>query len=583
MSEPRKNRTVERLVGHIPFNPNHSEIYEEYQQETFLHVETKAMTFLTERLLNPDHGQRPRLVLLTGDAGHGKTHLVRHLLEKLEIPRSDLLDTLQNRCKGEPIELETGRIAIHKDLSEMNSNRAAALLDEGLEREDCPLIVCVNEGRLRAMLSSEVLGGRDITRKILRSLAEHTVEPDPGVFVINLNWQMVSLPQGILHDLLRELLNGTRWRTCKDCSSQSYCPILANRNVLSENDRRVEQIRRLYELVERLGEVVTIRQVLIHMAYLITGNLTCRDVHKLSPRKDLSRYAFTSTLFVNDAPESFINSHGLFSTLRKLDPAYNASRTVDEQLMSAAYREQIVPENSPDRRLRVGRHEVDLRHELAPAELDLDIKHHLDDEEQILVRVFRTLRRHHALMYDTTTLGGFEYARAFEDLLEGDLEFSRRQNLKKMVARGLNRIQSLVTERHAVQLLIVDRVSLRAAARTAVIAATYTLDAIELGPEQVPRTVDGSDITDARARRLMLVIDGQSLDLDLLSFEFICRCASGLASREFFRNEVRRITNFLLRVVERRESKDTRVAQVFHKGQLHSIRVNNDERYIGLE
>lgn len=574
---------MERLIGHIPFNPNHAEIYEEYQQETFLHVETQAMVFLTDRLLHSDSDTRPRLILLTGDAGHGKTHLVRHLLEKLEVPKDILLETLQSRCKGAPMQLVSGRIAIHKDLSELDPTRAAVLLDEGLGREDCPLIVCVNEGRLRAMLSSDVLAEREITRKILGALAEHTVEPESGVFVINLNWQMVSLPGGILHDLLREMLNGNRWRVCRECSSRKHCPILANREILSENDRRTEQIRRLYELVERLGEVVTIRQTLIHIAYLLTGNLTCDDVHQLAPDGDHSGYAFTSTLFVEGAPESFINSHGLFSSLRRLDPAHNASRAIDERLMSTAYREQIVPERSPDRVLKVGRHRVDLRYALAPAELDLDIKRHLEDEEQILMRVFRTLRRHHTLMSESTMIGGFEYAQAFEDLLEDNLEFSKRQRLKKMVARGLNRIQSLVTDRNAVQLLIVDRVSLRAAARTAVIAATYTLDDIGLSPEAIPETRNGERVSDARARRLVLALDGQALDLDLLAFEFICRCASGLASREFFRNEVRRITNFLLRVVEHREGPDTRVAQVFHQGQLYAIRVNNDEKYIGLE
>jgi hypothetical protein len=474
-------------------------------------------------------------------------------------------------------------VAIHKDLSELNPNEAALLLDEGLGRSDCPLIVCVNEGRLRAMLSSEVLAQRELTRKILHALAHHEVEPAPGIFVINLNWQMVSLQDGILHDLLRDVLNGSRWRVCKDCSSRGHCPIYANREILADHEMRAERIRRLYELVERLGEVVTIRQVLIHLAYLITGNLTCDEVHKLSPDGDHSAFAFTSTLFVEGAPESFVVSHGLFSSLRRLDPAHNASRSVDETLMNTAYREQIVPENSPDRFLNVGRHRVDLRHELAPAELDLDIKRHLDDEEKILVRVFRTLRRHHALASDTTLLGGFEYAGAFQDLLEDNLEFSKRQQLKKMVARGLNRIQSLVTDKNAVQLLIVDRVSLRAAARTAVIAATYTLDDLGLRPESIPTTNEGALVSDARARRLVLEIDAQQLELDLLSFEFICRCASGLASREFFRNEVRRITNFLLRVVERRSPSDTKVAQVFHQGTLYSIRVNSEERYIGLE
>lgn len=582
MSEQRQNRTVDRLVGHIPFNPNHSEIYEEYQKDTFLHADTQAMAFLTARLVN-ENEQRPRLILLTGDAGHGKTHLVRHLLKELGVQESELLDILRNRCKGQPLPLKGGMIAIHKDLSELNPEQAALLLDEGLQRPDCPMVICVNEGRLRAMLSSDRLSQRELTHNILDALANHNVEPEPNIFVINLNWQMVSLPDGILSNLLKGVLHGGRWRTCKECSSRDHCPIYKNRLILYEEEHRVEQIRRLYELVERLGEVVTIRQVLIHLAYLITGNLTCNQVHQLEKHDDYSQYAFTSNLFVEGAPDHFIQSHGFFLCLRKLDPAHNASHAIDKTLMKPECREAIIPEHSPDRYLRVRHHQVDLRRELAPAELDLDIQRHLEDEAQILIRVFRTLRRHYALANNSAMLGGFEYAIEFQNLLEDRLEFSKKQQLKKMVARGLNRIQSLVTEKNAVQLLIVDRVSLRAAARTAVIAASYTLDELTLRPEDIPATSDGEHVSDARARRLILQIEQEQLELDLLSFEFICRCASGLASREFFHNKVRRITNFLLRVIEKRPPSDTKVARVFHQGKLHSIRVNNDEHFIGVE
>ena len=570
---------MERLVRHIPFNPDHSEIYEEYQEEVFLHVETLALTFLRRRLL--ESTPRPRLIVLTGDAGHGKTHMVRHLLGSLGVEEDQLLETLQKHCKGEPLELSTGRIAIHKDLSELDPRGAAALLDRGLNREDCPLVVCVNEGRLRALLSHPILQERSLSRDILRALRTHEVEPQERVLCINLNWQMVSLRDGIMTRLLGSILHGNRWRTCGDCISRHRCPILANRNAL--DDRRVERIRQLYELAEQLGEVVTIRQVLIHLAFLVTGNLSCELVHEQDEHEDLAPFAFTSNLFGEGAPEDFIVSHGLFASLRRLDPAHNASRAVDEKLMDSDYRQQIIPEQAPDRIQRVGRHEVHLRQELAPAELDLDIKRHLEDEEKILVRVFRALRRHHALASEESELGGFEFREHFQALLDGELRYRERQELMRKVVQGLNRIQSLVTRRRASRLHIVDRVSLRAAARTAVIAESFRLDAITLEPEVIPTTRDGEQASDATPRRLVLGIGGEKLRLDLLSFEFICRCAHGLASREFFGNEVRRITNFLLRVVEHRQSEDTCRAQVFHQGELHGIRVRPEQKFIEPE
>jgi type II secretory pathway predicted ATPase ExeA len=78
----RTNFHVQRLHRFLPFDPSHEQIYEEYQKsEDSLELETEALNYLLTIL-----PKAPRLVVLTGDAGHGKTHLCRRLIDTEQAP-----------------------------------------------------------------------------------------------------------------------------------------------------------------------------------------------------------------------------------------------------------------------------------------------------------------------------------------------------------------------------------------------------------------------------------------------------------------------------------------------------------------
>src|SRR5262245_22415011 len=73
----RINGHVERLHRYLPFSPDHDQIYEEYQRtEDSLNIDTQALRYVLNAVRT-----RARLIVLTGDAGHGKTHLCRRLIQ----------------------------------------------------------------------------------------------------------------------------------------------------------------------------------------------------------------------------------------------------------------------------------------------------------------------------------------------------------------------------------------------------------------------------------------------------------------------------------------------------------------------
>lgn len=72
------NKHVERLHRYLPFDASYDQIYEENRHsDDSLELDTAALRYLKEVLTDG-----PCLILLTSDAGHGKTHLCSRLIHE---------------------------------------------------------------------------------------------------------------------------------------------------------------------------------------------------------------------------------------------------------------------------------------------------------------------------------------------------------------------------------------------------------------------------------------------------------------------------------------------------------------------
>lgn len=179
MSE-RINRHVSRLNRFLPFSAEHDQIYEEYQQtDDSLTIETSALRYLQAAVAGS-----ARIIVLTGDAGHGKTYLCRRLIEThLGYSQDDARALINSSCDGEttipPIVSHPAKpLRIFKDFSELQIPVAASRLEAALH-DDAVSIVCANEGRLRAVLQSEQAGEgcHDIFSRFEQSFLDGLGEP----------------------------------------------------------------------------------------------------------------------------------------------------------------------------------------------------------------------------------------------------------------------------------------------------------------------------------------------------------------------------------------------------------------------
>ena len=495
------------------------------------------------------------MVVLTGDAGHGKTHLCGQLLsDLLEQPVDPALAAKLAADGTGDVDLallESVRaLRIIKDLSEFSPDAGAERLGSALRTEDCVTVVCANEGRLRSAAERARLDG------VLSALdgsiqSGQSRSSDGAITILNLNHQSVAATSPADDNIFRQLVSAwvsepNPWSACDGCSSREHCPILANRMVLAENhdDGPLGGIELLLRTAERTGHVITIRELLIFVAHVITGGLRCGDVHA---RTDLRteddwqwEYLFHEAAFGDRIPHSVRRELDVFAGISKLDPARRALRAVDSRLDP-----KLGPTFDPP-----------FRPDLGSAPTTVAAKRR-ESEQQ--VRMWRFLRRHDFFsppnrrsepsVPSPSDRLGLQYLVEFDEVVAGEASTEVRNSL----LRGLEAVQGV--HRSGVHSFVLVDPALSGSSGDAVIVSdTVSLNQVRLMSEREAsraRSVSGPapdvhERVDWIDRRIVISFGGpeapaeRSMALSLHEFEYVLRTARGLRSTAFFAPEVRR-------------------------------------------
>lgn len=210
-------------------------------------------------------GNRPGAVVLTGNAGTGKTAAAEAYCSAAggALPADDVLE-----------EVAPGRWVL-KDLSGVPTPeaRAQAFAAAAANAREGQALVCANEGILRDALSDlGDAGSRAVLDEALRSGAAE----NRSLTVVNVNRQRPTAPRlwsGLLDYLTREGL----WRGCDGCPFASGgCAARSNAEQLRRTDVR-DQLRALFRL--GAGDAVpTLREVLAILSWALVGDVTCEQV-----------------------------------------------------------------------------------------------------------------------------------------------------------------------------------------------------------------------------------------------------------------------------------------------------------------
>ena len=324
--EDRINTTVDQLRrlyrGSSAGNAGNRGLDDEFARETY--VETKLDTILTPRVIAGDLD----VVLLTGNPGDGKTAFLATLREVLLKRGATELATTP---AGWRAQLGDRTFAALYDASEARDGKSSdELMIETLTGEgEHTALVAVNDGRLMAFFNAY----SDVYPECYVAVNDYAAgKPNthPRIAVVDLKRRSLAPTkgdqQGLAGRVLASFTQDAFWETCEGCRARDACPILANRNLLASTGAAP-----LLELVSvshlRRKRRATFRDVRSALAWTITGDRTCSDVHgAINEGVDL-RLAEDSMAF--DLAFAEENPDYLVAEWSLLDPANLAAPAVE--------------------------------------------------------------------------------------------------------------------------------------------------------------------------------------------------------------------------------------------------------------
>ena len=262
-----------------------------------IRVESNLGEFLINKIK-----EKPTFILLTGHAGDGKTSLLHQILRQFNaippgVPLNieDVVETSFNNQK----------IHYVKDMSELICEKQIESINKSLEtlsKEGSSIIVS-NTGTLidvfKQYFKKSKFDSNEIEMDILKLMDKNSFEEgiigDISVLVINLalidNTEMVSK---LLDNLLKEEL----WIGSDSCNLKEACPIHNNYITLRENQEKFKEFAmNYYRWLAENDKRLTIRQILAHLSYSITGNLQCHKINVINQQRILFDYHVSNLFF----------------------------------------------------------------------------------------------------------------------------------------------------------------------------------------------------------------------------------------------------------------------------------------------
>jgi serine/threonine protein kinase len=298
---------------------------------------------LLDRSLLPDivDGKR-QLVFLTGNPGDGKTAFLEKVRDRLKL--AGAVAVREDRY-GWVLDLVGRHYEAIYDASESREELSSDTILSGAfapfggeaepEFERLPvLLVAINDGRLHEFFEAHRADYRWLAGQIDCILFEAGTANQRITLVDLKRRALVQLPDkppSLFSKMLGALVLESRWEGCLHCAARADCPIKFNADSL-RNPSIATRVETLFLIQHwRRTRRATIRDVRSALAYFITGNLSCEDVHSLRASGETSRH-WPLRSFFHAAFNARHENDEMLSDLAAMDPAQRVHPRLDRFL-----------------------------------------------------------------------------------------------------------------------------------------------------------------------------------------------------------------------------------------------------------
>ncbi|HEX8832754.1 MAG TPA: protein kinase, partial [Abditibacteriaceae bacterium] len=254
------------------------------------YVETRLDADLAVSVLEGKH----RLVLVTGNAGDGKTAFIQQVERSAKERGALEEERTVNRSR-----LRYGERAIltlYDGSQDEGERKSDAILREFLAdfrpgvqpTPNTVRLAAINEGRLRDFLSSHRDEWGTFARDVIATLDDPGAAPQTDdVVVVNLNLRSVTMGEAdsIFSRQLRAIVRGPFWEPCARCDYRTRCPLKHNVDTLRDEtsgDAVSERLRVLVDALRlRRQRHLTMRDVRSLISHLLFRDRACEEVPAL--------------------------------------------------------------------------------------------------------------------------------------------------------------------------------------------------------------------------------------------------------------------------------------------------------------
>lgn len=285
-----------------------SQILSEYYSSIV--VDRKIASHIFDLLFK---GEKNTAIVLTGHAGDGKTSILIQILKELGYFR-DGVRPLQE------YDTYKDEFLYVKDMSELN---------EKIQEEVFVKFLTASKNRMSSLLISNTGPLINTAKRLINNtntyssnleqknecedfeinLLSNIDKVESGNVPIKVNneeyvFKVINLANidntYFVGEIMAKLMQEKLWDKCSDCIAKKRCPACSNYEIISNNQARIVSfISRLYFWLADRNQRLTIRQILSHLSYAITGNLNCNEINKIIIENEdgLFQYNFANLFF----------------------------------------------------------------------------------------------------------------------------------------------------------------------------------------------------------------------------------------------------------------------------------------------
>lgn len=309
---------------------------------------TYVLTYLDEKLKPALLKGEFRLVIISGNAGDGKTAFIQQFEAFAESKGAQM----QRGANGAVFQLKGHTYQSNYDGSQ----------DEGDERNDAVLqkffapfagkdasgwpenqtrLIAINEGRLVDFFLEHEEGFPLLAKQIQQGLAG--ADPENGIAVINLNLRsVVAEPEegqpSILERLIARMTQQEYWQACEKCNLKGKCFAYHNARTFQDpvaGPKVIERLKMLYTITHLRGRLhITMRDLRSALAFMLVGTQDCDGIHQLyqnggeeTQNRILDGFYFNSWLGGAEG-----SNDRLIALLREIDVAEVSNPDLDREL-----------------------------------------------------------------------------------------------------------------------------------------------------------------------------------------------------------------------------------------------------------